>query len=186
MNRRVREDLKGTFISSVGWLFADMLLVLTMVFLASTAFVLPRPPAKHTATRATATMRPTLTSTVAHLDKMPCDFFIHNLDYNGLLKNPPDSSAVNVAMQKIKAQSCLQKRQTHQAGLVLAFGGAQAPDGALNPDAGQKIAGRIDDVVLPKLGEQEHFIFFKDTVYDAYHDLGEPYGTVELIIYLFA
>ena len=186
MNRRVREDLKGSFIASVGWLFADMLLVLTMVFLASTAFVLPKPPAKHTVSRATATSSPSLTPTIAHLDKTPCDFFLQNLDYNGLLKNPPSTSAINTSMQKVKEQPCLQKRQTRQAGLVLAFGGAQAPNGALNPDVGQKIAGRIDDIVLPKLGDQDHFVFFKGTVYDAYHDLGEPYGTVELVIYLFA
>jgi|SRR5579875_939510 hypothetical protein len=185
MNRRVKEDLKGTFMSSVGWLFADMLLVLTMVFLASTAFVIPKPPAK-AVSRATATAKPTVTPTIAHLDKTPCDFVLTGLDYNGLLKNPPGASAIKSAMQKVKAQPCLVKRQAHQAGLVLAFGGAQAPNGALTPNVGQQIASRIDDVVLPRLGDQDHFVFFKGTVYNAYHDLGSPYGTVELVIYLFA
>jgi hypothetical protein len=182
MNRRVREDLKGSFTASAGWLFADMLLVLTMLFLASSRFMLPKPPPTPMPTKIPISVEPT----IAHLDKTPCDFFLYNLDYNGLLQNPPRASALNEAVQKVKSQPCLQKHRTHQAGLVLAFGGAQAPNGTLRPDVGQKIASQIDSLVLSMLGEQEKFIFFKDTVYNAYHDLGEPYSTVQLIVYLFA
>src|SRR5712692_5254500 len=44
MNWRMRNDLRGSFITSVGWLFADLLLVLTMIFLASSAFSFQTPP----------------------------------------------------------------------------------------------------------------------------------------------
>jgi len=188
MSKRIGDDLRGSFITSAGWLFADLLLVLTMLFLASSTFSFQTPPpAPRPVLPTRAVQTPTPTPTQAHLDKTPCDFTLHNLDYNGLLQNPPSASAMKDAEQKVKAQPCLQKHRGQKAGLVQAFGGAIAPDGTVNPNKGADIASRVDEFVLPMLGKQEDFIFTQDTVYNhPYHDLGSTYGTVELVIYLFA
>jgi hypothetical protein len=111
---------------------------------------------------------------------------LQDLDYRGLLQNPPSTSAINDTAQKIKTQPCLKKHRDRKAGLVLAFGGAVAPDNTVNADTGREIASRVNTFVLPRLGKQESFIFSNDTVYDAYHDLGNSYGNVAFTIYIFA
>lgn len=275
MNWRMRNDLRGSFIASVGWLFADLLFVLTMIFLASGAFSFQPPPSspcievstqslsfmgmqgqsnpapqKVTLTNCgpagdwsassannsswfntnpasgyleanakqivmvavalgnlspntyndqiTFTLRSSMvkvdvtftvsapTPTTAHLDKTPCDFTLYSLDYTGLLQNPPSASAIKDAVQKVKAQPCLQQHREQKAGLVEAFGGAIAPDGMVNPNNGAQIASRVNNFVLLTLGKQENFVFTQNTVYVAYHDLSTSYGTVELITYLLA
>ena len=76
--------------------------------------------------------------------------------------------------------------QPHYLAGALAFGGAIAPDNTVNANIGNQIASQVNTFVLAMLGKQEHFIFTQDTVYASYHDLGNPYGTVELTIYLLA
>jgi hypothetical protein len=44
MSRQVRDDLRGPFIVSAGWLFADMLLALAVLFLAADTISFPKPP----------------------------------------------------------------------------------------------------------------------------------------------
>lgn len=177
MNMRLRNSLRGEFVASVGWLFADLLLVLTILSFASNPPFISQP-----STHPSITPQPT--QLVRHLDKTPCNFTLAHLDYHGLLQTPPSAGAILDGEQKVQVQSCLQQHRSQKAGLVLTFGGAHAPDKTTNPNFGMEIAARLNSVVLLELGKQKDFIFTQDTVFASYHDLGSPYGTVELSIYL--
>jgi hypothetical protein len=179
MNRRVREELKGTFTASAGWLFADMLLVLTMLFLASTSFVLPKPPSTPTPTIVTpdptlTTMTPTPTP-APHLEQNYHRFKIQ-VDPNGLLQNNPN--ATNAVIQQVTAQPFLRGRQ---AGLMIAYGGA--------PDDSQ--IGRAEDIanrvynILQNLGKHDS-TFANVSRYDPLYLLGGVPNVVTIDIFLFA
>ena len=177
MNRRVREELKGTFIASAGWLFADMLLVLTMLFLASTSFVQPKPPS--TPTPAIVTPDPTITTVTPtpapHLEQKYHRFKIQ-VDSNGLLQN--NSNATNAVMQQVTAQPFLQGRQ---AGLIIAYGGA-SDDSQIG--RAEDIANKIYDI-LQNLGK--HNTTFANVVrYDPLYLLGGDPNVVTIDILLFA
>src|SRR5207248_1878195 len=142
-------ELKGTFLASAGWLFADMLLVLTMLFLASTTFVLPK--RLSTPTPTIVTPDPTLTTTmptpppIPHLEQIYHRFKIQ-VDSNLLLQN--DSGATHAVILQVTAQTFLRGRN---AGLMIVYGGA--PNDAQIGRA-EDIAKKVYDI-LQNLGKHD-------------------------------
>lgn len=182
MSRRFRDDFKGSLVIPVGWLFADLLLALAMLFLVANTVPLPKKAIALTpAPTLIPTPTPTPTPKVAQsLDPNPLNFSLANLDYNGLLQNPPTDSALKAVECQVQSQT---KSLVRRAGFVIAFGGAIASDGTTNPNEGNLVAGRVEDV-LRMLGK-DGYIFVGTVYQDPYHDLGSNLGVVELQIYLY-
>src|SRR5260370_29567810 len=98
-----------------GWLFADLLLALMVIFLAAQPpfpKVLPKTPTPTPTVTPTPTLEPRLDFTYHR-------FTMNNVDYNGILSN--NSSAVRTVEQFINGQTTLRNRN---AGLVIVYDGA--------------------------------------------------------------
>jgi hypothetical protein len=164
-----------------GWLFADLLLALAVIFLAANtigykpiAIATPAPTVTVVPTPSPTVVLPTPTPTP------PLELSKHRLvlpiDSNGLLNNSP--AAINALKQEVRAQTALHGRI---AGLAIVYGGA--PDPSLVVRA-QNIAAKVI-TVLQSLG-QEGFVFLRTSYYDPLYIL---YGTdtvTTIDVYLFA
>lgn len=168
--KRLKEDSRNSFIFSAGWLFADMLLALAMVFLAANTFGVKPPP------------MPTPTPTVAPTQISPPRLeqgyhrFTINVDPGGLLRG--NQSASDAVVRQVRAQSFLQGRS---AGLIIVFGGA--------PNIGQivmaqDIANKVYDI-LQNLGKHDA-TFSNTSRYDPLYVLGNQANLVSIDIFLFA
>lgn len=154
-------------VSLAGWLFADLLLALTMLFLISGVTVTPIAKAK---------VAPTPTPPVLPRLELRHLRITLNIDANGILQR--DTRASDSVEQQLRAQSVLNNRS---AGLVIAYGGA--------PDSGQintalSIASNVY-TILQALGKQG-YIFSRSSYYDPLFLLGGSESQVTLDIYLFA
>lgn len=118
MKRRQAEDIRGSFSMSAGWLFADLLLVLAMLFLAAnTMGIHPPPPIVHVTPTPTPSPTPKL---LAQLEQHYHEFTV-NVDRAAFLNNDP--AAINSVKQQISSQPFLQGRS---AGLIIAYGTASS------------------------------------------------------------
>src|SRR5437588_10776161 len=134
MSRQYRQRYEITLGVTAGWLFADLLLALGMVFLVSNTVALPpRPKPTLTATRT-----PTPTSVARILEHNYCQIELTVDDLSSFLDD--QSSAINQLEPKINQISFLKNRKV---GIVIAFGGAS--DG--NFDRGRQLASRVYDVI---------------------------------------
>src|SRR6266487_5927815 len=127
-----------------GWLFADLLLALMVIFMAAQPpFPKPLPPTP------TPTSTPSATPTPTQEPRLDFNFqriTLSGVDYNGILKNTP--SAVNAVKQNINNQAVLHNRS---GGLVIVY------DGALtDPDIqeAQTIGQAVINNVLKVMGRQ--------------------------------
>jgi hypothetical protein len=168
------------FFNLVGWLFADLLLVLAVTFLvASTVGALP-PPSEPTPTPLgqlpTCTPAPTATQTqpaVPGLETDPVTITL-NLDVFSLLNgNPNQLRAID---DQVRAQTPAIAGRKVGVALTLASG----------PDAGQDtdIAKAVNQE-LARLGTQEHYLFDR-AVFRPLINLGSNIGTVTIDMFLFA
>lgn len=177
MKKSFREDRKGTFIVASGWLFADMLLALAMLFLVSNTIGIhlpvPTPTPTHVLTTAAS---PTPTPTPdPHLEQKPHRFSI-NIDANALLSGTQSSS--DAVVRQITAQPFLRGRR---AGLAIVYGGA--PDDTQISTA-DDIANKIYDI-FHNLGKRN--AGFKNIAsYDPLYLLGGDLNKVIIDIFLFA
>lgn len=106
-------DIRGSFSMSAGWLFADLLLVLAMLFLAAnTMGIHPPPPPVH------PTPTPTPPKVLAQLEQTYHEFIVH-VSRADFLANRP--AAINSVKQQISDQAFLKGRS---AGLIIAYGTA--------------------------------------------------------------
>lgn len=181
MSRKGKND-RNSFITSAGWLFADMLLALTMLFLvANTLAVKPlttRAKSRITPVPTKVKITPTPTPIPTQLPRLELSFheFTINVDSQGLLNN--SQSAINSVKQQVKAQPVLRGRSV---GLVIAYGGA--PDDSQIPTA-QAIAGKVYNA-LRSFGKGDS-VFGRASYYDTLYLLGGNPNKVTLDIYLFA
>ena len=176
MNKPFREDRKGPFIVAAGWLFADMLLALAMLFLTANTVGIHPPPLPPPATRVPTRIAATPTPTPApHLEQTFHKFKI-NVDANGLLNG--SQSASNAVVQQVEAQSFIQGRR---AGLAIVYGGAPN-DGQIGRAEG--IANKVYDI-LQSLGKHNK-TFANISRYDPLYLLGGDPNTVTIDIFLFA
>ena len=162
---------------TVGWLFADMLLALAMLFLtANTITVIKQPTPTPTATPTptpTALLKPTPTpvprlETVSHRIEI-------TISADGLLAGSSD--ATNSVKQQLRAQSILQKRDV---GIAIVYDGAP---NASDISRSQSIDDKIYEI-LRQLG-QDGFAFSRASYYDDLFVLGTPQSQVSIDVYLF-
>lgn len=173
MNRPFRRDRKGPLIVAAGWLFADMLLALAMLFLAANTLAVHPPPLPsvvptHPAVTATPTPAPYLEQTF-HRFKIA-------VDASGLLSG--SQSARNAVAQQVQAQSFLQGRK---AGLAIVYGGAPNDSQIVRAE---DIANKVYDI-LHDLGKRNE-TFTNISRYDPLYLLGGNSNTVTIDIFLFA
>jgi hypothetical protein len=153
------------FMGLGGWLFADLLLALAMLFFTTSVNIRPVPTK--------AAPKPTLIQPRLELNKHRIQLFI-NAD--GILQDVPDS--VNDFKRQIRGQTFLRHRSV---GLVIVYGGASDVyqiDTALS--LAQKIYGN-----LRSLG-REWSVFGRASYYDPLYELGGSLNIVTLDIFLFA
>src|SRR5436305_10137049 len=114
MKKRAREDLNKTFTGLAGWLFADLLLALAILFLIANTLPQPKPPEVGPTPTATATpvvVPPSL--------EQQWHRFNLNIDPQKLLSN--DAGEKNAVIQHVMEQGFLKNRR---AGLMVVYGGA--------------------------------------------------------------
>lgn len=176
MRKSYREDLKNSFTVSAGWLFADLLLALAMLFLAANTFAIRPPPKTLLTPTPTATAAATPKPTV--LPRLELNFheFTINVDPNGLLNG--SQSAIASVEKEVKAQTILRGRSV---GLVIAYGGAPSDN---QISQAQAVAGKVYGV-LKILGKQG-FAFTRSSYYNTLYDLGGNTNIATIDIYLFA
>ncbi|HEX7734737.1 MAG TPA: hypothetical protein VF458_07735 [Ktedonobacteraceae bacterium] len=156
-----------------GWLFADLLLALAVIFLAA------QPPfPKPLVPTVTVTLSPTATATpqpIARLEQEPHRFIVH-VDRAAFLSN--NSGAVNSVRQQIVSQSFLQGRS---AGLIVAFGTAGSDCTA---ERAYDVAQKVYDLVQ-QLGQSNPA--FKNTIhYDKLCNIRSDINQITIDIFLFA
>ena len=159
-----------------GWLFADLLLALFVIFMAAQPTIplkiFPTPTPTPTPTPiAGVTVTPT---PVPRLELKPHRFQL-TVDYVGLLSDTP--SAIAGVQQQVRGQSILHGRSV---GLVIAYGGA--PDDASIPQA-LSIASKVYNV-LAGMGQQG-FAFQRASYYDPIYYFGNDPSVVIVDVYLF-
>ncbi|HZS77636.1 MAG TPA: hypothetical protein VFA41_13575 [Ktedonobacteraceae bacterium] len=172
--RRIKDD-RGSFAGSIGWLFADMLLVLTILFLASNTFI-----QTHATTHAQAKPSPVVTpkvtpTSVPHLE-LKYHRVVISVDSNGLLNNNPNAS--NDVIRQVKGQGFLRGRRV---GLIIVYGGAP---GVNQIGQAETIANKVYGILL-NLGRHDP-TFANTSRYDPLYVLGGNVNSVSIDIFLFA
>ncbi len=154
--------------SIAGWLFADMLLAMMMIFIvASTTSVDILPKTK---------LAPTPTPKV--LPRLELNFhrFSINVDPNGLLNDV--SGAIADVKSQVKSQAFLKGRSV---GLVIVYGGA--PSDA-DVSTALTIADKVYNVLIA-LGKQG-FAFSRASIYDPLYIFEGNLTIVTVDVFLFA
>jgi hypothetical protein len=154
-----------------GWLFADLLLALAVIFLsANTVGVKPR---AIPTSIPTPTARP-LSTSLPRLELSKHRITL-TIDSNGLLNDSP--GAINDLKQKIRGQPVLRERT---AGLVIVYGGA--PD-VTQVTRAEAIATKVIGVLV-SLGK-DGLVFTRTSYYDPLYILYGDAETTVVDIYLF-
>lgn len=158
---RRRRAKRSTF-GLVGWLFADLLLALTMIFVIVSAVQGAYTPPKKSGA----------TPIISALSSTPVDVTVQ-VDTTALLNSDP--AAMASVQNQVKSQ--LQRYQQLKAGMVLTFGGGP------NADQDTSVAQQINSA-LGSLGAK-HFVFDK-AVFRSFIDLSQVSGTNLIQVYFFA
>lgn len=169
MKRRMIEDIRGSFSMSAGWLFADLLLVLAMLFLAANTMGIhpPSPPVPVTPT-------PTPQKVLAQLEQKHHPFTI-SVDTAALLRG--DQKAANSVKQQIAGQTFLKGRS---AGLIIVYGRAHADCKA---ERAYDIAQMVYQLVH-QLGQSDP-TFSKTVDYDTLCNIRSDVNKIDIDIFLF-
>jgi len=177
MSERLRRNRRGSLLISVGWLFADMLLALAVLFLAANTLAPRHLPVKATPT-ATTTPTPTPTPSALLLDKQKVTLTISGNNPGELIAGNP--AAIRYLEQQIKAQLTRLRLQHRRAGIAIAYGGA---DNDSQIDQGTAVAQEVYHV-LDLLGGQK-FVFCNTVPYDPLFTLLHPHDVVVIDIFMF-
>ncbi|WP_376794016.1 hypothetical protein [Thermogemmatispora sp.] len=157
-----------------GWLFADLLLGLAVIFLAANSYARVPPPMTPTPTP--TVLRATPTPTVLPRLELHHHRFTVTVDANGLLSN--DAGAVAAFKQQVRGQSFLVGRT---AGLVIVYDGAPSVDAiGAALDVSRKAMS-----LLAEMGSREHFAFTCTSFYDPLYTLGQDQNRLTIDVYLF-
>jgi hypothetical protein len=150
-----------------GWLFADLLLALAMLFFTTSIIVQPAHPVH---------IKPTPTPKV----QPPLELIGHRImvtiDAAGILNN--SSAAIQSVEREIRGMPILRHRS---AGLVVAYGGSPT---VYQINTAVEIADKIY-TILGMLGKTD-FVFTHSKFYDSLFRLGMDENTVILDIFLFS
>lgn len=182
-----RSSRKKDYLSpSVGWLFADLLLVLSIVFMIS---YVPPPPAPAAKPTPTPTPTPTRPPNSLVLDRNVVQLNLNIQEPAKLSQGDPAArSQLSTLVRQRIVELQLQKRR---AGIVIAYGGTVTK--TANDDTALAFAiDRSVYSVLADLGQQK-FVFCNGVVYyysnaknhEALFNLGIDYHMVRIDIFLF-
>lgn len=179
MTKGLQKDLKSSLIAPVGWLFADLLLALAMLFLVANTFDVPAKPTPTPRVQVTKLPTPTAKpvkptpTPIPSLNTASVEFTL-TFDYQGLLNNSP--SVINDLKQQIRSQS---KLKGGRAGFVIMYGGGYPNQSALADQVVTMVQG-----VFMQLGT-EGFVFIKTAYHSPLGDFADGLGTVNVEIYLY-
>lgn len=171
MKRRSIADFRGSFSMSAGWLFADLLLVLAMLFLAANTMGIHPPPPTPTPTPIVHVTPPPQQRVLEHTY---CEIFIDDNDATRF------STDINFAEQIFEPQILAKAPYLNgrQVGLAIASGGTDAD----NTGLGISLAA-MTYRVLQDMGNKGS-IFKVTSYYGALFSLGTPSRKITLDIYL--
>ncbi len=178
MSNRFKNELKSSLIIPVGWLFADLLLAVAMLFLVANTVGIrapkptPTPVPTKVLTTPTVTPEPRLELTRHRMHL--------NVDPTGLLNSSPD--AIRHVEEQFTRQPFAGVLQGRCVGFVVALGGAKDGD----PNTAVDVAGEVYKILdrLPKDGYGSAFKMAAH--YDALFTGFYPSTDVTLDIYLFS
>ena len=164
-----RRSAKRTVFHTAGWLFADLLLALTIIFIAASAIGKPASTTKaHLFVTPTPTVMPTPTPTPVPtqapqvLDRHALTF---TLDIDPLQLNQPNTVAQ--VQDQVNQQLNKSNNTNRKVGFVITLAG-----GALGDNHAQSLNSILNS--MPN---------FQNTVFKNYHDLGNPDSEFDLEIY---
>ncbi len=173
--RTIKADLRGSFSMSAGWLFADLLLVLAMLFLAANTMGIHPPPIALKPTPP-PTMTPTLTPKPKErvLEHNYCEIILDDTNPNTF------KSDLNFAIHTLEPQitSKAPYLNGRQVGLAIASGGADSS----NPPLGIALAAQTYQV-LQTLGNKEN-VFKVASYYGPLFALGTSSRSITIDMYL--
>src|SRR6266567_2832417 len=176
MSRFSGEGAKSSFTFAIGWLFADLLLGLFMVFLVANT-VATRPPPTPVAQTPTQTVNQ-MTPTPTPLPRLELTYYQFSLNVNpdGLLNDQQD--AINAVTRQIMEQPILKGRRV---GLVIIYAGA--PDDTQITSA--LLVVKKVYAILAQLGKQND-IFREASYYNnnPLYILGAPRSSVVIHVFL--
>lgn len=162
------DDIRGPFSMAAGWLFADLLLVLAMLFLAAnTVGIHPPPPP--------ATPTPTPQKVLAQLEQAKHRFVVL-VSRDAFLKGNP--GAVASVKQQISGKPFLKGRSV---GLIVAYG-------TVNPNEDCQTAYEVAAQVyraVQQLGKADPTTFGKTVFYDPLCNIRDNINQVTIDIFLF-
>jgi hypothetical protein len=179
VSKQFRNDFKGSLIIPVGWLFADLLLALAMLFLLANTIDTPTKAKLATPTpvvKLDPTPRVTVSPTPIQriLESTYCKLSLNLDDPNRFMNDK--QYAINTLEPQITGQSVLQHRQV---GLAIAYGGANS---SIDITIAQSIANQVYEV-LRDLGNKGS-VFKITSYYGPLYNLGDSPNAVELDVYL--
>ena len=183
MSKHFRNELKSSLIIPVGWLFADLLLALAMLFLVANtigdstkAKSIPTPTP---VPKPTVTPTPSPIANLLILDSTRVTFIIQSI--NPDLLSQGDTGAINDLENKLRDAIKQKHLQARRAGIAIAYGGA---DDFSQEDRGASVAAEVYKV-LGMLGRQA-FVFCHTIYYDPLFTRNHPHDTVVIDIYFFS
>ncbi len=162
------DDIRGPFSMAAGWLFADLLLVLAMLFLAANTMGVHPPPPPATAT-------PVPPKVQAQLEQR-FHRFVVPVNRDAFLRG--DNGAVHSVKQRISGQSFLKGRS---AGLVVAYG-------TISPNEDCQTAYTVASEVyslVRQLGKSDPATFGRVVTYDPLCNIRDNVNQITIDIFLF-
>lgn len=167
------DDMRGSSVASAGWLFADLLLVLAMLFLAAnTMGIHPPPPVVH----ATPTPTPSPTPKIlAQLDPSHHPFTI-DVNRAAFLRN--DHAAIATVKQAIIRHIPAGR----SVGLIIAYGTASSN---CQSEGAYTVATDVYNLVH-QLGQSDPATFGRAVPYGPLCNLSGNINQIEVDMFLFA
>lgn len=174
--RRSYENLKAPVALTAGWLFADLLLALAVIFLTANTVGVFHPAPTPTPTPIPT---PTPTPTPTPLPRLETGAVTLNLtvDWGGLTQTPPAASASQGVIAQVLKAPALKGRR---AGLVIAYGGTPDESGV----GTAKLVAKATMAILQTLNRPGQ-TFVETSYHDPLIQLGQNFSYVKLEIYLY-
>lgn len=175
---RSKRSMHRNMFALVGWLFADMFLAMTMIFLIASTIGTPIADASEPIIPVNITI--TATPHLIGMDKVPV--FVHfSINSDDLLADDPDPAVTRQVWSQVQNQlkGYLNKHIDGKAAFVLTFGGGRDDD--LDKAEAQHV-----NKILQDMGRQQHYVFDRnDTVYTNYIDRSANAGDIEIEIFFY-
>jgi hypothetical protein len=171
---RSRPRTQRNMFALAGWLFADMFLAMTMIFLLGSTIGTHVPKVKPI----------TPTPALIGMDKTPItvNFTVDPnfaVDSNGLLNTDPGVVAQVQSEVRRQLRNYLSTHNNGKAAFVSTFGGGT--DDQIDTNEANTI-----NTILQNMGKRQHYVFdSSDTVYNHYIDRSADFGNISIDIFFY-